>query len=124
MRIEKFEDLECWKRARIVTKKVYTLTKPKGFASDYRLRDQITGASVSIMNNMAEGFDSQSNREFVRFLTYARRSVSEVQNCLYVALDQNYIDEATFKELYNECTEVRKITDGLMRYLRSKTKRS
>ena len=120
MKIERFEDLECWKQSRIITKKIYSIVKRKDFSSDYRLRDQITGAAISIMNNIAEGFDSQSNREFIKFLVYSRRSASEVQSCLYVALDQNYIDENLFTELYNECTITRKLIDGLLKYLRSK----
>lgn len=72
-------------------KMIYEITNNNPFLKDYRLRDQIIGAGISIMNNIAEGFDSQSNIEFIRFLRYSRRSTSEVQNCLYIALDQNYI---------------------------------
>ena len=79
---------------------------------------QITGASISIMNNISEGFDSGSNKEFIRFLTYSRRSSSEVQNCLYVALDQSYVNKEEFEETYEHCEKVRKIVDGLIRYLR------
>ena len=71
------------------------------------------------MNNEAEGWASQSNNEFIRFLTYSRRSCAETQNCLYIALDQRYITENTFKEIYDQGLKTIKIIDGLLRYLRS-----
>ena len=99
---------------------VYRLINNARFQRDYRLVNQITGAAISIMNNICEGFDSQSNTEFIRFLRYSRRSVSEVQNCTYVAIDQSYISEKERTETYDQCTKVRKIIDGLIRYLRGK----
>jgi len=118
MKIECFEDLKCWQESRELTKGVYKLANSDSFRRDYRLRDQITGAAVSIMNNISEGFGSLSNREFIRFLRYARRSCSEVQNCVYVALDQEYIEQNEFVSLYEKAAQVRKIIDGLIRYLR------
>ena len=99
---------------------LYEMTKNEAFARDYRLKDQITGAAISVMNNIAEGFDSQSNIEFKRFLRYSRRSVSEVQNCLYVALDQKYIDRSKFRELYEQGIKTRKVVDGMIRYLKGR----
>jgi four helix bundle protein len=118
MKINRFEELECWQEARSLTKRIYELTKRTNFSKDYRLSGQTTGASISVMNNISEGFDAQSNKEFVRFLNYSRRSCSELQNCLYVALDQHYIAEDEFQNTYNRCTQVRKIVDGLIRYLK------
>jgi four helix bundle protein len=118
MRIERFEDLECWKEARTLNKMVYELIQNGTFRKDFRLRDQITGAAISVMNNIAEGFDSQLNSEFKRFLLYARRSVSEIQNCLYVALDQDYINHNEFETGYQQAQKTRQIIDGLLRYLR------
>ena len=118
MQIKKFEDLECWQEARTLTNSIYKYTTNPSFSKDLRLSGQITGASVSIMNNISEGFDSTSKKEFIRFLTYSRRSCSEVQNCLYVASDQNYINEKEFHDSYQHCEKVRKIIDGLIRYLR------
>jgi len=97
---------------------IYDYTKYSDFSKDFRLSGQITGASISIMNNICEGFDSKSNKEFIRFLIYSRRSCSEVQNCLYVALDQQYIVEEEFRNTYKHCEKVRKIIDGLIRYLK------
>ena len=120
MKIKRFEDLDCWKEARTLTKTVYDYTKRNDFSKDFRLSGQITGASISIMNNICEGFDSKSNKEFIRFLIYSRRSCSEVQNCLYVALDQQYIVEEEFQNTYKQCEKVRKIIDGLIRYLKDR----
>jgi four helix bundle protein len=114
-----FEDLECWQHARRLTKALYGHTKQPEFSKDFRLVDQITGAAISIMNNISEGFDSKSNNEFMRFLAYSRRSCSEVQNCLYVALDQNYITAETFEANYSHCKRIRKIIDGLIRHLKA-----
>ena len=118
MKIKRFEELECWQEARRLTNKLYEFTKRADFSKDYRLAGQITGAAISVMNNISEGFDAQSNNEFIRFLNYSRRSRSEVQNCLYVALGQRYFAEDEFRNTYDHCTKVRKIVDGLIRYLR------
>jgi len=91
MKIERFEDIEGWQLARELTRKVYRLTKKPGFARDYGLKRQIQNASGSSMHNIAEGFDSETNAEFIRFLRYAKRSCTEVQSELYVALDEKYI---------------------------------
>jgi four helix bundle protein len=121
MKIERFEDLECWQQTRVLVNMVYSaINNSSGFKKDYRLVDQITGAAVSIMNNIVEGWASQSNAEFIRFLTYSRRSSAEVQNCAYVALDQHYISEGSFKEIYDQALKAMRIIDGLLRYLRSK----
>jgi four helix bundle protein len=118
MKIKKFEDLECWQESRSLTKQIYKHTKRPSFLKDLRLSGQITGAAVSIMSNICEGFDSLSNKEFVRFLRYSRRSCSEVQNCLYVALDQGYISQEEFEDAYEHCRKVRRMIDGLIRYLK------
>jgi four helix bundle protein len=119
MKINKFEDLECWQQARILARRIYRFAKKKEFSKDYRLRDQITGAAISVMNNIAEGFDSQSNNEFMRFLRISRRSVSEIKNCLYVALDQDYINNIEFSNACELCEKVKQIIDGFLRYLRN-----
>jgi len=120
MKINRFEDLECWQEARKLVAMVYrSIKSDKAFQSDYRLRDQSTGAAISIMNNISEGWASQSNADFIRFLTYSRRSCAEVQNCFYVALDQEYVNENTHEEAYEQAKRVIMIIDGLLRYLRS-----
>jgi four helix bundle protein len=120
MKIDRFEDLECWKEARKLVRMVYAAvnTRP-AFQKDFRLNGQITGAAISVMNNIAEGWASQSNAEFIRFLTYSRRSGAETQNCCYVALDQTYISDKQFHEIYDQALTVIRIIDGLLRYLRA-----
>lgn len=117
--LKRFEELDAWQAARELTKAIYEMTDCESFRRDYTLKDQVRRASVSIMNNVAEGFDSGSTAEFVRFLGYARRSGSEVQSCLYVARDRSYCSETSFRTAY-ECAErCRGLANGLIRYLRS-----
>ncbi len=118
MKIKRFEDIETWQEARILVKEMYRLTKTQEFSKDWGLSQQIQRAAVSIMNNIAEGFDSCSKAEFIKFLGYARRSSSEVQCDLYVALDQNYIDQHDFNKSYEHAEKIRRKTTAFMNYLR------
>jgi four helix bundle protein len=118
-RIERFEEIEAWKKARQLTQEIYEATAQGSFKKDFGLRDQLQRASVSIMANIAEGFDGGSNREFIKFLSYALRSTTEVQSHLYVALDQQYLDQETFLLLYDFSIEVKNLISGFIRYLRS-----
>lgn len=117
MKIEKFEDIESWKLARELTKDIYKITKLNNFSKDYGLKDQIHRASVSIMANISEGFDSSSDKSFINFLNYSYRSASEVQSLLYVALDQEYISKSEFEFLYDRCTNIKNLIGGLIKYL-------
>jgi four helix bundle protein len=119
MKIKRFEDLECWKLAREFVKYLYELARKPKFSKDLRLVGQMTGAGISIMNNIVEGWASQSTAEFIKFLKYSRRSAAESQNCLYVALDQDYITKSEFQKGYDMAVRVLKVVDGLLRYLRS-----
>jgi len=118
MQIISFEDIRAWQAARKLTKEIYTLTSKGKFASDFRLRDQIRDASASIMANIAEGFDSQSDHEFIRFLIYSRRSASEVQSHLCVALDQLYLSVEQFDVVTKDIVEVKNLICGFIRYLK------
>ena len=120
MKIKRFEELECWKEARELNRMIYSLAQRAQFSKDFRLSGQTTGASISVMNNICEGFDAGSTNEFIRFLFYSRRSCSELQNCLYIASDLEYIGEDEFQKAYQHCEKVRQIIDGLIRYLRKK----
>ena len=117
-KIERFEDVKSWQKARVLANSVYTLTSKPNFNRDFRLRDQIQGAAGSVMHNIAEGFDAGSDAEFIRFLKYARRSASEVQSQLYLALDQGYIVQADMQKTYDLATEVKRLVNGLIAYLR------
>ena len=123
MGIERFEDIDGWKKGRELTRRVYALRSRSEFAKDYGLKDQITRASVSVMNNVAEGFDGGSDAEFIRFLVYAQRSATEVMSCLYVALDNTYISPSDFDDTYALCQEVRSLVGGFIKYLKSKRTR-
>ena len=119
MKIEKFEDLDSWKVSRELTKEIYSLTKKEKFSKDFGLRDQIQRASVSIMANIAEGFDSRSDKAFINFLNYAYRSATEVQSLLYVASDQKYISDAEFDNIYSEIKKIHGLIGGLIKYLKT-----
>ncbi len=115
MKITRFEDLQAWQQGRVLANLVYDATDQGNFAKDFRLRDQIRGAAGSVMHNCAEGFDSGFDNEFAVFLKYARRSASEVQSEIYLVLDRKYVDESTFKQIYDKAT---KIINALIAYLR------
>jgi four helix bundle protein len=123
VKIERFEDIKAWQEARVLVKSIYDATKSdRDFAVDYRLRDQIHSAAVSIMSNIAEGFSRRTTKEFVQFLFVAKGSAAEVESQLYVALDQGYIDREKFDELYSKSDEVARLTSGFIRYLLNKNK--
>ena len=117
MRIERFEDIEAWQLARELTRKVYKLTRKPKFARDFGLKGQIQDAAGSTMHNIAEGFDSETNPEFIRFLRYAKRSCTEVQSELYVALDQQYIINNEFQDVYDHAGRTRAAIRGFIKYL-------
>lgn len=118
MKIERFEDIEAWQLARELTKGVYHLTKMPAFAHDYGLKRQIQEAAGSAMHNIAEGFDAETNTEFVRFLRYAKRSCTEVQSELYVALDEAYISMSEFQDAYEQARRTRAAIRGFINYLK------
>jgi len=118
--VHRFEDIDAWQEARKLTKTSYALTQTGRFAKDWGLVDQLQRASVSVMTNIAEGFDSGSNPEFVRFLGYARRSASEAQSVLYIALDQGYITDDQFSSAYEQAEKVRRMVTSFSRYLRTR----
>ena len=117
MRIERYEDIEAWQFARQLTCKVYDLTKKTRFARDLGLKGQIQDAAGSSMHNIAEGFDAETNPEFIRFLRYAKRSCTEVQSELYVALDQQYITNDEFQDVYDHAGRTRAAIRGFIKYL-------
>ena len=112
-KITKFEDLIAWQKARVLTRKIYEMTKKEPYAKDYRLSSQIQSASVSIMANIAEGFERARRTEFHQFLSVAKSSCAEVRSHLYVAVDIKYITEIEFNEIMDLAIEVGKIIGGL-----------
>ena len=123
MKIERFEDIKAWQEARTLVKMVYEAVKSdKGFGSDYKFRAQTQSAAISIMSNIAEGFSRRSTKEFTQFLFVAKGSAAEVQSQLYAALDQGYISQEKFSELYFKSDEASRLISGFIQYLLSKEK--
>ena len=112
-KIEKFEDLIAWQKARELTKQVYGITKAGEFYKDFGLREQIRRSAVSIMSNLAEGFERAGRSEFHQFLVIAKGSCAELRSQLYVALDADYIDAETFNALYSLAKETSRVIGGL-----------
>ncbi|HEX2032788.1 MAG TPA: four helix bundle protein [Chloroflexota bacterium] len=117
--MSRFEDLVAWQKARELTREIYLVTSSPEFRRDRSLRDQIRRASVSVVSNIAEGFERGGDREFVQFLAQARGSVGELRTQLYVALDAHFVDEHQFNRLQALALEAGRLIGGLMRYLRT-----
>ena len=112
-RIDKFEDLIAWQKARELTREIYQISQQGAFAKDYGLSGQIQRASVSIMSNIAEGFERGGRGEFHQFLSVAKSSCAEVRSLLYVALDIKYIHKTQFIKIMDKAEEVGRIVGGL-----------
>jgi four helix bundle protein len=115
---KRFEELPCWKKARELCQAVYELINLPGFRKDFGFRNQIWDAAGSVMDNIAEGFEDRSTKEFVKFLGYSQRSCSEVQSQLYRAIDCGYINKKQFESVYELTSECRKQIKGFRKYLR------
>ena len=112
-RIERFEELIAWQKARVLTREIYEITRRGAFARDFGLSGQIQRAAVSIMSNIAEGFERGGRGEFHQFLSTAKASCAEVRSQLYVALDVGYLEEQKFHALLRQAEEVARIVGGL-----------
>jgi len=117
MNIKRFEDLPVWQDARNLTKQIYDVTGQGNFRIDYRLKDQIRASSVSIMSNIAEGFENMSTKQFVRYLYIAKGSSGELRSQLYVALDAGYLEKKRMEELKKKTVSISKQCSGLITYL-------
>ena len=115
---KKFEEIGAWQKARELTKEIYQVTTHGAFGRDYSLKDQIRRASVSIMSNIAEGFERSGTSEFGHFLSTAKGSAGEVRSQLYVALDQEYLTQDVFEKLLANASEISRMISGLMTYRR------
>ena len=119
MTIKYFEDLEVWKEARHLTRQVYQITHDAAFSRDFGLRDQIRRAAVSVMSNIAEGFERGGNQEFIQFLYIAKGSCGEVRSQLYIGLDQGYMQPSEFNELMTSVKRLSVMISNFIDYLRS-----
>jgi four helix bundle protein len=118
MAVKRFEDLEVWQEARRLTQIIYQLTKAEKFSKDFSLRDQIQRAAVSVMSNIAEGFERGGNQEFIQFLYVAKASCGEVRSQIYVALDQGYIAKPDSEESIIAFRRLSGMIGNLINYLR------
>lgn len=120
MKITKFEDLPIWKLSLSITKKVYDLASKREFSKDFRLRDRIHGAIISVSSNIVEGFEKNNNNEFIRFLKIAKGSAGEVRNQLYISLAVGYISQNEFNEINLEVEDLAGQIGGFIVYLETK----
>ncbi len=118
-KINRFEDIKAWQEARILKKMIYKITSKSNVKRNFSFCDQVQRASSSIMSNIAEGFESQSKLEFIKFLYYAKRSSAEVRSQLYEVLDQDYINDKEFNEIYNQVIYVSNLISKFITYLRT-----
>jgi four helix bundle protein len=119
MKVKAFEDLQVWQDSRVFVKSIYELTSLKKFSKDFGLKDQVQRASVSIMNNISEGYERDNNREFIKFLGYSKGSAGEVRSMLYVALDLNYISNDQFTICYDKAVGIITQISNFKKYLRN-----
>jgi four helix bundle protein len=115
--IARFEEIQAWQTARELNKLVYALTNQDGFCRDFGLKDQIRRAVVSVMSNIAEGFESRTDVQFINYLGTARASAGELRAQLYIALDLGYIIQAQFKETYDLAEKCARQIAGFISYL-------
>lgn len=113
----KFEEIESWQKARELVNEIYKATRHNDFSKDFGLKDQIRRAAVSIMSNIAEGYERDGKREFIQFLSIAKASAGEVKSQLYVALDNAYLSQSEFDTLQELTDGTTRLIAGLMKYL-------
>jgi four helix bundle protein len=121
---KKFEEIEVWQLSRTLVKEIYSITSTDKIKSNYSLKDQIQRAGLSIMNNISEGFERQSDREFAYFLNIAKGSAGEVRSMLYIMHDLDYIDNIVFQKTYNQIMMISKSLSGFITYLKTQPKKS
>lgn len=119
MAVKVFEDLEVWKETRRLTQHIYQITRTEKFSKDFALREQIRRATVSIMSNIAEGFERGGNQEFCQFLYIAKGSCGEVRSQLYIALDQNYLSQDEVQRLADAYKRLSSMISNFITYLRN-----
>ncbi|TKJ43982.1 four helix bundle protein [candidate division TA06 bacterium B3_TA06] len=124
MKIKRFEDLEVWQLARKLVNQIYEISKKTKLSKDFGLRNQIQRSAVSIMSNIAEGFERKSKKEFIQFLSIAKASSGELRSKLYVTLDLEYLDKKTFDAAYNLCEKISRSIAGFIKYLESSSPQS
>jgi four helix bundle protein len=120
-RIERFEDMRAWQEARALTRAIYAAARQGQLSKDYGLRDQLQRAAVSVMSNIAEGFERVNKQEKLHFLNMARASCGEVRSLLYVCSDTQLLDQTTISHLQSSCIATGRLISGFMRSLRTRS---
>ena len=115
---KRFEELEVWIAAKDASVMIYKITENESLRKDFGLKDQIRRASISVISNIAEGFERNGNKEFIQFLSIAKGSAGEVRAQLYIIKELNFINEEEFVLLYEKVTQVSKMLSGLINYLK------
>jgi four helix bundle protein len=118
VKIEKFEDIKAWQKARELNIGIYKATNKDLFSKDFVLRDQVRRSSISVLSNIAEGFERESKQEFIRFFSIAKASCGELRSQLYIASDLQYLSKEEFEALLSMALEVSKMLGGFMSYLK------
>jgi four helix bundle protein len=118
-KINRFEEILGWQKARELTRQIYSISASAAFGKDWGLRDQIRRAAVSVLSNIAEGYERGGDKEFAHFLTVAKGSVGEIRSQLYVALDQQYLSKSQFEALHDQTCEISRLLSGLTTYLQT-----
>ena len=122
--IERFEDIKAWQEARALTKQIYLFTNTGDIARDFGLRDQLRRSAVSVLSNIAEGFERGGDKEFIQFLYVAKGSCGELRTQLYVAHDVGYLTQQDWSQLNDQCQRISKMLNGLINYLKKSPLRS
>lgn len=117
MSIRRFEDIESWQMGRQLSRQVYEVVRDSALGRHFSLKDQMLRSAGSIMDNIAEGFDAGSNREFVKFLQDSKRSCTELQSQLYRCLDQEYVTEEKFRQLFEQAENTKNKIGAFLQYL-------
>jgi len=118
VKVTRFEDLDVWKKAREIVNDIYKITNNKSFKKDWVLIDQMRRSAISIISNIAEGFNRRTEKEFIQFLNISKGSIGELRCQLYIALDQNYIQNEYFNILSDKLLECEKMCSGLIKHIK------
>ncbi|MEM8487142.1 MAG: four helix bundle protein [Bacteroidota bacterium] len=119
----RFEDIEAWQEGRQLVQVIYKITRLPRFSEDRALKSQLRRAACSVTANIAEGFERGSNAEFIYFLSISKGSAGEIRSLVYTVLDEAYIDDEVFREIYNQTTSIIKKISALIKYLRSSNRK-